>query len=204
MAQVGSAPVESPSGRGRTPRKRVMGQLIRGFKSHLHRSVMSCAAFRMRAAAVASVTIVLTGCGTVVGTGGAAPGPTTAMRPPVHRSLSASSPSASPIPVGNVLTVANNGATVTVATGQQLTVDLAPGPGTYAWDRPQLTGSSLRLVSVAGGYPSPGPMRAGLLAESPGVTIVSSVSDLPCLHTRPRCLVAQREWWARVIVRPTT
>jgi AcrR family transcriptional regulator len=29
--------VESPSGRGRTPRKRVMGQPIRGFKSHLHR-----------------------------------------------------------------------------------------------------------------------------------------------------------------------
>jgi Putative esterase len=29
--------VESPSGRGRTPRKRVRGQPLRGFKSHLHR-----------------------------------------------------------------------------------------------------------------------------------------------------------------------
>ena len=36
-AQVGSAAVESPSGRGRTPRKRVKGQPFRGFKSHLHR-----------------------------------------------------------------------------------------------------------------------------------------------------------------------
>ncbi len=35
--QVGSAAVESPSGRGRTPRKRVRGQPLRGFKSHLHR-----------------------------------------------------------------------------------------------------------------------------------------------------------------------
>ena len=29
--------VESPSGRGRTPRKRVTVQAVRGFKSHLHR-----------------------------------------------------------------------------------------------------------------------------------------------------------------------
>ena len=34
---VSSSTVVSPSGRGRTPRKRVMGQLIRGFKSHHHR-----------------------------------------------------------------------------------------------------------------------------------------------------------------------
>jgi tRNA(adenine34) deaminase len=35
--RVGSTAVESPSGRGRTPRKRVKGQPFRGFKSHLHR-----------------------------------------------------------------------------------------------------------------------------------------------------------------------
>ena len=35
--QVCSAAVESPSGRGRAPRKRVRGQPLRGFKSHLHR-----------------------------------------------------------------------------------------------------------------------------------------------------------------------
>ena len=34
---VGSTAVESPSGRGRTPRKRVKGQPFRGFESHLHR-----------------------------------------------------------------------------------------------------------------------------------------------------------------------
>jgi tRNA(adenine34) deaminase len=38
QSQVSSAAVESPSGRGRTPRKRVRGQPLRGFKSHLHRS----------------------------------------------------------------------------------------------------------------------------------------------------------------------
>ena len=36
--RVSSPAVESPSGRGRTPRKRVRGQPLRGFKSHLHRS----------------------------------------------------------------------------------------------------------------------------------------------------------------------
>ena len=36
--RVSSPAVESPSGRGRTPRKRVRGQALRGFKSHLHRS----------------------------------------------------------------------------------------------------------------------------------------------------------------------
>jgi hypothetical protein len=161
-------------------------------------------ASRMSTAAVASVTIALTGCGSVVGTGGAAPGSTTTMRPPVQTSMPAPSASASPMPAGNVLTAASNGATVTVATGELLTVDLAPGPGIYAWDRPQLAGSSLRLLWMAGGYPSRGPMRAGFLAVSPGVTVVSTVSDMPCLHTRPRCLVAQREWWARVIVRSRT
>ena len=35
--RVSSPTVESPSGRGRTPRKRVRGQPLRGFKSHLHR-----------------------------------------------------------------------------------------------------------------------------------------------------------------------
>jgi tRNA(adenine34) deaminase len=38
LLQVRSPTVESPSGRGRTPRKRVRGQPLRGFKSHLHRS----------------------------------------------------------------------------------------------------------------------------------------------------------------------
>ena len=39
--QVSSSAVESPSGRGRAPRKRVRGQPLRGFKSHLHRHTHS-------------------------------------------------------------------------------------------------------------------------------------------------------------------
>ena len=39
--RVSSPAVESPSGRGRTPRKRVRGQPLRGFKSHLHRHCLA-------------------------------------------------------------------------------------------------------------------------------------------------------------------
>jgi len=73
-----------------------------------------------------------------------------------------------------------------------MTVDLAPGSGVYAWDRPQLIGSALQLVSAAGGYPSRDPMQALFRAVSPGTAIVSSLSDAPCLHARPRCMIAQR------------
>ena len=52
-SQVSSAAVESPSGRGRTPRKRVRGQPLRGFKSHLHRPYGSPAALLLRGGASA-------------------------------------------------------------------------------------------------------------------------------------------------------
>jgi hypothetical protein len=102
---------------------------------------------------------------------------------------------------GNVLTAADTGARVTLVTGQRLTMDLAPGPGAYAWHRPRRTGTGLRLLSVTGGYPYHGPMRAVFLATGPGTAALSSVSDMPCLHERPRCLVAQRLWTATVIIR---
>ncbi len=38
--RLGSITVECPSGRRSTPRKRVRGQLLRGFKSHLHRQAL--------------------------------------------------------------------------------------------------------------------------------------------------------------------
>jgi hypothetical protein len=103
--------------------------------------------------------------------------------------------------VANVLTVANNGTLAAVTVGQQLTVDLRPAAGVYAWDRPRLAGAALRLVSAVGGYPSRLPMQAVFLAVAPGVAVVLTASDIPCLHARPPCLLAQRLWQAQVIVR---
>ena len=156
---------------------------------------------RLRMVAAAALALVLAGCGTAAGTGSAASSATGTIGTPIQRSLSAPSPSSAPVtPAGNVLTAADTGARVTLVTGQRLTVDLAPGPGAYSWHRPRLTGSGLRLLSVTGGYPSHGPMRAVYLATGPGTVVLSSVSDMPCLHARPRCLVAQRLWTATVII----
>jgi hypothetical protein len=161
---------------------------------------------RVMNVAVASLAVVLTGCGTAAGPATGADVRTSygTIGPPVHRSPSERpTPSAPASPLGNVLTAADDGATVTVMTGQWLTVDLAPGAGAYAWDRPRLIGSALRLVSADGGYPSPGPMQAVFLATTPGTAVVSSGSDMPCLHAHPRCLVAQRLWTVHVVVRST-
>jgi len=156
---------------------------------------------RLRMAAAAALALVLAGCGTVAGTGSGASSSTGTIGLPTQRSLSAPSPSsASVTPAGNVLTAADTGARVTLVTGQQLTVDLAPGAGAYAWHQPRLTGSGLRLLSVTGGYPSHGLMRAVYLATGPGTAALSSASDMPCLHARPRCLVAQRLWTATVVI----
>ena len=155
---------------------------------------------RLRMVAAAALVRVLAGCGTAAGIGSGAASKGTS-GPPTQRSLSAPSPSSAPgTPAGNVLTAADSGATVTLVSGQRLTVDLAPGPGAYAWHRPRLTGSGLRLLSVTGGYSYHGPMRAVFLATGPGTAVLSSVSDVPCLHERPRCLVAQRLWTATVII----
>ena len=156
---------------------------------------------RLRMVAAAALVLVLAGCGTAAGIGSGASSSTGTIGPPTQRSLSAPSPSSTPgTPAGNVLTAADSGATVTLVTGQRLTVDLAPGPGAYAWHRPRLTGSGLRLLSVTGGYSYHGSMRAVFLATGPGTAVLSSVSDVPCLHERPRCLVAQRLWTATVII----
>ena len=158
---------------------------------------------RLRMVAAAALVLVLAGCGTAAGIGSGASSSTGTIGPPTQRSLSAPSPSSAPgTPAGNVLTAADSGATVTLVTGQRLTVDLAPGPGAYAWHRPRLTGSGLRLLSVTGGYSYHGPMRAVFLATGPGTAVLSLVSDMPCLHERPRCLIAQRLWTATVIIRP--
>jgi hypothetical protein len=156
---------------------------------------------RLRMVAAAALALLLAGCGTAAGTGNGASSSTGTLGPPTQQSLSAPSPSSAPVtPAGNVLTAADTGATVTLVTGQRLTVDLTPGSGAYAWHRPRLAGSGLRLLSVTGGYPAHGPMRAVYLATGPGTAVLSSVSDMPCLHERPRCLVAQRLWTATVII----
>ncbi len=168
---------------------------------------------RTRMLPIASLALIA-GCGAQAGSGAAPPATTppasasaatTSVGQPRTVTPSPAQPSPPTSPAvfgpGRVLTAADSGATVTLRAGNHLTVDLAPGPGVYAWDRPRLTGSTLRLVSVTGGYPSRRPVLAVFLAVRSGTAALAASSDLPCLHSRPRCLPAQREWMVRVIIR---
>jgi hypothetical protein len=163
-----------------------------------------------RMVAIAGVALMLAGCGTAAGADAAHAGSSpsssnSAIGPPVQRSIERPPPQGSPATAsGSVLTAADDGSAVFLVPGQRLAVELAPGRGVYAWDRVRLTGSALRLLSVAGGYPGRGVMVEVFLATAPGTTALSTVSDVPCLHARPRCLVAQRGWHARVIVQASS
>ena len=87
---------------------------------------------RLRMVAAAALVLVLAGCGTAAGIGSGASSKGT-IGPPTQRSPSAPMSSGAPVtPAGNVLTVADAGATVALVTGERLTVVLAPGPGAYA------------------------------------------------------------------------
>src|SRR5215469_9430065 len=114
---------------------------------------------RLRLIGVAGLAILVAGCGSVANPGSSLTGTPTTIGAPTQRSLATAFPSRTPVtPAGNVLTVADSGAAVTLTVRERLTVDLEPAPGAYAWDRPRVTGSGLVPASVVGGYPDRGPM----------------------------------------------
>lgn len=98
------------------------------------------------------------------------------------------------------LTTADNGVTVRLHPGQQVTVAL-PGQGhSYGWHIPAVAGSAVSRTSASGGYPTQQPARAAFLAMRPGAATLSASDDTACLHAQPSCAVPQREWRATIIV----
>ena len=96
------------------------------------------------------------------------------------------------------MTEADSGRTVHLHIGQRLRVVL--GDRGEQWHRPASTGPSLRLATVTGGYPSGRPADAVFLAARAGTASVTSMTDHPCLHAQPPCMIAQRVWSVRVLV----
>lgn len=172
------------------------------------------------AVAATGLALMLAGCATTVGNGTASGQGTPAVggpsgsagtgspmartaspqahRSPASPSRSASSPVLQP---GAILTAASNRETITLAVGQRLTVYLVPLPGGRPWERPRLTGSGLRLVSVLGGFPAQGPMQAVFVSVAPGIATLSSLTTLTCAHAHPPCMVAARVWTVQIIIR---
>ncbi len=147
---------------------------------------------------IAAVLAALAGCGSAV-TGDRAGTP--GNKASVTMSGSPAAPGSS-APDGEVtVTEADNGRTVRLHIGQRLRVVLG-GRGEQ-WHRPTSPGPSLRLATVSGGYPSSRPVDAIFLAVQPGTASITSMTDHPCLHTQPPCMIAQRVWGVHVLVAGT-
>lgn len=59
----------------------------------------------------------------------------------------------------------------------------------------------IHRISHAGGYPTNEDARATFKALSIGRADISSTTDAPCLHSTPRCEIAQQLWVVHVVVR---
>jgi hypothetical protein len=106
-------------------------------------------------------------------------------------------PSPTPTYAGSrTVTDSDSGATVTLTVGETLTVVL---PSQY--DPPTSSGAAVTRESSTGGYPSGNELHATFRAVSAGRADITSTTDYPCLHTTPRCMIAQRIWVVHVIVR---
>ena len=111
-------------------------------------------------------------------------------------------PSAS-IPRGadQPLTITANGGHVVLHVGQRRSVHLVPRgvPGNFD----PLAVSTRGIVTISdesGGYPGDDPLAATITAVTPGVTRLTTQSDLSCFHTSPACLPPQYAWTLHVTV----
>jgi len=59
------------------------------------------------------------------------------------------------------------------------------------------------MAEASGGYPSTRPAIAVFVAVRSGTASVTSITDHPCLHADPPCMMAQRVWSLRVLVAGT-
>jgi hypothetical protein len=99
------------------------------------------------------------------------------------------------------LTVAANGAHLALHVGQHRSVHLVPRevPGNFD----PLTASRQGIVTISdesGGYPGDDPLVATITAITPGITRLTTQSDLSCFHSSPPCLPPQYAWTLDVTV----
>jgi hypothetical protein len=126
---------------------------------------------------VRSRSIAILTLATVLGAGSSASAATTHRRP--------------------VTAPAESGQTVRLHIGDKLRVHL----GT-SFRRPTSTDRAvIHRIHHSGGYPTNEDARATFKARSTGRADITSVTDAPCLHAQPRCMIAQQSWVVHVIVK---
>jgi hypothetical protein len=79
-------------------------------------------------------------------------------------------------------------------------INVALGREGQQWDQPTSDGPAVRRSAASGGYPSDQPARASFLAVSAGQAQLTATTDAACLHTQPRCMIAQRDWSVEIVV----
>lgn len=92
------------------------------------------------------------------------------------------------------------GRTIRVVVGDKVSVRL-PNGSSGGYHRPRSSDSTVaQRIWAAGGYPSADDARATFVARHRGKADITAVTDYPCLHTTPRCEIAQRIWVVHVVV----
>jgi hypothetical protein len=92
------------------------------------------------------------------------------------------------------------GRTIHVVVGDKISVRLPGGSG-GGYHRPRSSDSTVaQRIGAAGGYPSDADARATFVARHRGKADLTADTDYPCLHTTPRCEIAQRIWVVHVVV----
>jgi hypothetical protein len=147
---------------------------------------------------IVGVMAALAGCGS---TANGAQGEAQGNGAGVTMGGSPSTPGASALDGEVTVTGADNGRTVHLHIGQRLRVVL--GGRDEQWHRPASPGPVLRLAAASGGYPGSRPANAVFIAVGAGTASVTSMTDHPCLHAQPPCMIAQRVWSVRVMVAGT-
>jgi hypothetical protein len=59
----------------------------------------------------------------------------------------------------------------------------------------------IHRIRYSGGYPTSDDARATFKAMSAGRADITSTTDAACLHSEPRCMIAQQLWVVHVIVK---
>ena len=92
------------------------------------------------------------------------------------------------------------GRTIHVVPGDKISVRLPGGSG-GGYRQPRSSDATVvERVWAAGGYPSDDDARATFVARKHGKADLTATTDYPCLHTTPRCEIAQRIWVVHVVV----
>ena len=156
-----------------------------------------------RLAALVLLALALIGCGAPSAAVPPQSGPTVAPTPAptATLSLTAARPSATPTapPGSTIVTLADNGQTITMRVGERFLLNLGGGIETYDWQAvpadPSVVSRVPNVLTIRGSQ--------GLYeAHRPGQTELTATGDPICRQSQPSCAAPSRRFSVDVAVEP--